>query len=170
MAMKQNDYLIVNLLKAFYWFDDGLQSYMRAKGWPTLSRTQSMIIMNVISGVNRSVDIAINLGVTRQAVHFTISQMVKDGLVKFESDPDDGRSKIVVLTDAIEPMRRDARHAIDQLTNELGQRVGEKELQVLLKIFSKNWGVSVDFSEKSSTPEEEPVRKSGTRSRKQVAH
>lgn len=146
-------YMVVDMLRAFYWFDDGMQNYLRSRGWPSVSRTQSMILINVISGTNRSAEIARNLGVTRQAIHITISQMIDAGLVKLESDPTDGRSKCVVLSETLEPMRRDAREAVDLLTKELHRRLGARTAQALARAFEQDWGPTLTFDEPGTTRE-----------------
>ena len=36
--METARYLIVPLLQAFFWFDDGLQAYLRSRGWDHITR------------------------------------------------------------------------------------------------------------------------------------
>ena len=45
-------HLIVTLLRGFYWLDEGLQSYVRAQGWPVITRPQSMIMASIEMGSN----------------------------------------------------------------------------------------------------------------------
>lgn len=159
--MTEKHYMVVDLLRAFYWFDDGLQNYLRSRGWPTVPRTQSMILMNVMSGINRSAEIARNLGVTRQAIHITISQMVDADLINLEDDPSDGRSKCVVLSATLEPMRRDARVAIDLLTQELHRRLGPKDARGLSKAFEKDWGPTLDFEAENAATAQPAAGRAG---------
>lgn len=152
--MPANDYIIMSILQGFYWFDDGLQNYLASRGWKPISRSQSTVMMNVIAGANRAADIARNLGLTRQAVHVTINQMIEAGLVELEDDPTDRRMKRIVLTREVEPMRRDARRAIDLLVNELAGRIGEQDVRNLYRAFSKDWGPTVEFArEETISPE-----------------
>lgn len=151
--MPANEYIIMSILEGFYWFDDGLQKYLAAQGWKPISRAQSTVMMNVIAGSNRATDIAKNLGLTRQAVHVTIRQMIEEGLVELEEDPADRRVKRIVLTKEVEPMRRDARRAIDLLVAELVDRIGEQDVRNLYRAFSKDWGPAVEFP-----PAELPAR------------
>lgn len=96
--MRASEYLIVPFLQAFFWFDDGLQAWLQKKGWGHVTRSQSMVMVNILSGTCRPSDIARSLGISRQAIHATISQMVEMGMVEMQDDPEDGRSKIVVLS------------------------------------------------------------------------
>lgn len=154
--MPANEYIIMSILQGFYWFDDGMQNYLASRGWTPISRAQSTVMMNVIAGANRATDIARNLGLTRQAVHVTVNQMIEAGLVELEDDPADRRVKRIVLTKEVEPMRRDARRAIDLLVAELAQRIGEQDVRNLYRAFSKDWGPTVEF------PEGEPAAAQAT--------
>lgn len=146
--MESSSYLIVPLLQGFYWFDEGLQSYLRKRGWSDITRPQSMVMVNVISGVTRPSDIARMLGVSRQAIHVTIGQMVKMDLLELKDDPNDLRSKIVAISKRGKRTRKDARRAVRMLTEELGRRIGERNVRNLIQAFAKDWGAPVDFTKK----------------------
>jgi DNA-binding MarR family transcriptional regulator len=132
--------LIVPLLQAFFWFDDGLQSYLQARGWDQVTRPQSMIMANVVIGVHKPSDIARNLGISRQAVHTTINQMVEMGMLELRDDIDDRRAKIVAVSEKGREMGRDADIAMKAMTDELRRRIGPKNVDNLIKAFSADWG------------------------------
>ncbi len=138
--MRSTDYLIVPFLQAFFWFDDGLQAWLQNKGWGHVTRPQSMVMVNILSGTCRPSDIARNLGISRQAIHATINQMAEMGMVEMRDDPDDGRSKIVVLSEIGLAMRRDADEAVEALTEELARRIGKGHIAAMRKAFAAEWG------------------------------
>lgn len=138
--MNASDYLIVPLLQAFFWFDDGLQAHLQAKGWGHVTRPQSMVMVNVVTGVCRPSDIARNLGISRQAIHSTISQMVDMGMFELKDDPLDKRSKIVVIAPKGMAMRADANKAVQLLTAELGRRIGKTNIANLAAALGADWG------------------------------
>lgn len=142
--MERAENLILQLLQAFCWFDEGLQNHLRARGWPEVTRAQSMVMANVVMGVCRPSDIARQLGISRQAVHVTINQMCAKGILALRDDPADGRSKIVVIARIGEPMRRDARQAVQRLSEELCRRIGAAEVRNLSAALSKDWGEPPD--------------------------
>lgn len=142
--MRHTGYLIVPLLQGFFWFDDGLQAALRARGWGHVTRPQSMVMINVLSGVRRPSDIARNLGVSRQAVHATIAQMAAMGMVEMRDDPDDRRTKIVALSRMGRRMRRDADAAVEALTAELVRRIGADKVKALRAAFGADWGAPPD--------------------------
>ncbi len=146
----QSAYLIVSLLQGFYWFDSGLQSYLRSRGWPTLTHSQSMVMTSITIGLTRPVEIARSLGISRQAVHVTLTQIAELGMISFAPDPGDKRSKIVVLTEIGEPMRRDAQAAVNLMTKRLAERIGQPQLAGLIGACAMDWGDPIDFEAEAS--------------------
>ncbi len=134
------DTLIIPLLQAFFWFDDGLQSYLQSRGWSHVTRPQSMVMANVVIGVHSPSDIARNLGISRQAVHTTINQMVEMGMLELRDDHNDKRAKIVALSETGVRMRHDADAVMVELANELRRRIGSRNVDNLIKAFSADWG------------------------------
>jgi DNA-binding MarR family transcriptional regulator len=132
--------LIVPLLQAFCWFDDGLQSYLQARGWSHVTRPQSMVMVNVVIGVRKPSDIARNMGVSRQAAHTTINQMVAMGMLELREDKDDRRAKIVAVSGDGLAMRRDADQVMEALIAELRRRIGPRNVENLMRAFSADWG------------------------------
>ncbi len=132
--------LLVPLMQAFLWFDDGLQSYLQARGWNQVTRPQSMVMASVVIGVNKPADIARNLGLSRQAVHKTVMQMVGMGMLELRDDPDDQRAWTVVVSEKGLAMGEDAGEAVRQLTAELRRRIGARHVDNLVKAFREDWG------------------------------
>jgi len=138
--MDSPDFLIVPLLQGFSWFDDGLQAYLQAKGWPHVTRPQSMVMVHVVRGVTRPSDIARNLGVSRQAIHTTINQMIELGIFELEDDPEDGRSKRVVIAPDGQRMRAVAQEAMRIMSAALEERIGKTAVAALHDAFAADWG------------------------------
>ena len=103
-----------------------------------------MVMTNIVSGVVRPSDIARNLGVSRQAIHSTINQMVKLGMVRLDVDPDDRRHMIVSLTDLGARMRKDAQRSMDALTAQIADRLGQDRFDALLAALEADWGDNID--------------------------
>lgn len=138
-------HLILELLTAFYWFDEGLQNALRAKGWPEITRPQSMLMANLALGLHRPSDIARRLGVSRQAIHATLEQMVAKGVLELVEDPRDRRVKLVELSEVGEGMKRDAQAAMRIMVEELGRRIGAGKLRQLRPALLADWGEPLRF-------------------------
>ena len=136
--------LIIALFQRFCWLDEGLQARLHDHGWPDVNRPQSMVMTNIVSGIVRPSDIARNLGVSRQAIHSTINQMVKLGIVRLDVDPDDRRHMIVSLTDLGARMRKDAQRSMDALTAQIADRLGQDRFDALLAALEADWGDNID--------------------------
>lgn len=137
-------FLIVSMLQAFTWLDESLRNYLREQGWQSVTRPQAMVMMAVVRGVRRPSEIARILGVSRQAVHTTIIGMARLGLLELASDPDDGRSKIVVITEHGRGVSEHARAATQAMAKELEHRIGLSNLEALLRALAADWGPPMD--------------------------
>ena len=140
--------LIIALFQRFCWLDEGLQARLSDHGWPDVNRPQSMVMTNIVSGIVRPSDIARNLGLSRQAIHSTINQMVKLGIVQLDVDPDDRRHMIVSLTDVGARMRKDAQRSMDALTAQIASMLGQDKFDALLAALEADWGDNI----KRATP------------------
>ncbi|PAL25108.1 MarR family winged helix-turn-helix transcriptional regulator [Sphingopyxis sp. GW247-27LB] len=136
--------LIIALFQRFCWLDEGLQARLHDHGWPDVNRPQSMVMTNIVSGIVRPSDIARNLGISRQAIHSTIGQMVKLGIVQLEVDPSDRRHMIVSLTDLGARMREDAQRSMDALSAQIAARLGQDRFDALLAALEADWGENIE--------------------------
>ena len=136
--------LIIALFQRFCWLDEGLQARLHNRGWPDVSRPQSMVMTNIVTGIVRPSDIARNLGVSRQAIHSTINQMVAVGIVALEPDPDDRRHMVVSLTETGARMRQDAQRAMDALSDQLAERLGQDRFAELIATLEADWGDNIE--------------------------
>ncbi len=136
--------LIIALFQRFCWLDEGLQARLHDRGWPDVSRAQSMVMTNIVTGVVRPSDIARNIGVSRQAIHSTINQMVEMGMVRLEPDPDDRRHSVVSLTETGQQMRQDAQMSMDRLGEQIAQRLGPERFDAMLAALEADWGDNIE--------------------------
>mgnify|MGYP003631216371 FL=1 len=148
--MRQNQ-LIIALFQRFCWMDEGLQARLHDRGWPDVSRSQSMVMTNIVSGIARPSDIARNLGVSRQAIHATINQMEKLGILQLDVDPQDRRHVIASLTETGHMMRRDAQLAMDSLTSQIASLLGQEKFDALLDALDADWGDNIDQEARKET-------------------
>ena len=139
------DAVMLDLLSGFYWFDEGLQNFMLARGWPEVSRPQSMVMANIIMGNAYPSEIARKLGVSRQAVHVTLKSMIDKDMIALVDDPTNRRVKIVKLTPTGEDMRKDAKEAMDLIMDRLVTRIGRSAFKNMTSALSADWGQPLQF-------------------------
>ena len=133
------------IVRAFYWIDESLQLNVRKRGGPAVTRSQSMIIMLIGEGIRRPSAIAEQLGVSRQAIHQSIRELINIGLVELIPDPDDGRSKLAQLSKTGRPTQELAWQIFEELETELENRIGKRRLKNLRDALEFDWGDPVEL-------------------------
>ena len=141
-------HLLAGLVRAVDWFDNGLQNVLASRGFRTLHRTQSMIMVHIASGIESPADIAREMGLTRQNVHHMAKSLIADGLIEQALDPKDPRRSVYRLSDAASDIRGAALKTLRELEAALGERIGFAEVQQLKRLLGRDWGPEVtDHSE-----------------------
>lgn len=132
------------LLRSFRWFDESLVNALRAAGWPEITRAHSLVFANLEAGGSRTAQIARRAGVTRQAVHQIVHELVQFGLVELVEDPSSRAAKLVVPTARGRDSIRVALAAFDDLEAELSGRIGALPVAELRRVLEQDWGPPVD--------------------------
>lgn len=154
-------FLMRGLLHAYYWCDESLQNSMRKAGLPPLSRTKSMIMVNISDGITRPSDLARNIGISRQAIQQTLVEMEKSGLITLAPDPADGRAKIVKFSRRGTGIGKIAFDALDEIEAELTRRLGVRAVKQVKELLFKDWGPVLNIApESASEPGSSKVGKS----------
>jgi DNA-binding MarR family transcriptional regulator len=133
-------FLMSGLLEGWDWFDNGLQNVLRSSGFPSLNKSQSMMVLYMSAGVQRPIEIARKMRLSRQAISHIGSQLADMGIVTTQPDPRDGRSKVLVFTDQSERLRTFAAETIRGLEAELAARLGEGAVETLQEVLNLDWG------------------------------
>lgn len=147
MADPEEHGLIAHALKAFYWLDEGLQTYLRSKGWPSVSRSQSMIMINIILGIHQPSAMARNLGISRQAVFQALGEMEKMDLIEIHPNEKDKRSRHVKISASANQIQVDSKQALELMEQELIRRIGKKSVEDLKRSLARDWGPEMTFPE-----------------------
>lgn len=98
----------------------------------TRIRTQHATVLTLLplEGA-RITDLAKAAGVTKQAMALTVTDLEKVGYVERTPDPDDGRAKIVRLSESGLRLLRDAQDAVGRAWRRYADMVGEGQLRAL---------------------------------------
>lgn len=125
--------------------DEGLQQNLRKAGGPKVSHAQSMVILVIGEGVRRPSQIAEHLGISRQAVHQSVRELVNMGLVELVPDQEDKRAKIVKLSKTGMPKHLVAADILENLEAALAQRIGKRKVKHLRDVLESDWGEPVEL-------------------------
>lgn len=125
--------------------DEGLQQNLRKAGGPEVSHAQSMVILVIGEGVRRPSQIAERLGISRQAVHQSLRELVSMGLVELVADQEDKRAKVVKLSKTGMPKHLVAADILERLEGALGARIGKRKVKQLREALESDWGEPVEL-------------------------
>lgn len=134
----ENSLLLLDMMRTFLQMDEKLRERLQQRGWPSITRSQSMVLANVANGVTRASRLAENLGVTRQAMSQLLADMVKKGLIELIPDPDHGRAQLVQFAAQADGIREDARRVLRDLEAELEASIGTKQMASLRQAFEQS--------------------------------
>ena len=133
-------YLLMDMLKYYYWLDDALNRNLHRLGWPDLTRAQCLILVQIANGIKRAKDMASNLGVSQPAMSQFLKEMRAKDLIEFERDPADRRAMIVCFSPRSEEIRNDALEILEIVEQELAKRLGTRKLGGLRRALGEDWG------------------------------
>ncbi|MEX6724271.1 MarR family winged helix-turn-helix transcriptional regulator [Parapedomonas caeni] len=134
----KNSLLMLDLVRAFYWFDEQLRSRLAEQGFTAVTRSQSLVLANVANGETRASRIAANLGVSRQAMSQLLAEMVNNGLVDTAPDPADRRAQVVFFGPAGEEIRIAAQKILRDLEGEMERALGKTQM-LALRTALRHW-------------------------------
>ncbi|MBM3344958.1 MAG: MarR family transcriptional regulator [Betaproteobacteria bacterium] len=86
------------LIESFRYFRERTLINLRAHGFKDLNPVHAAMLRRVDEGGNHVSDIAVRMGVTKQAAAQLVARVEELGYVTCRSDPDDSRKKTVLCT------------------------------------------------------------------------
>lgn len=150
------------LMRAMYWFRESLETGLAARDLPPLTRAEAFVIINIAMGEHRAMNIARNLGVTRQAISQVLSGLESRGYVKTAPDPNNGRARIASFSRAFERHSRACHELVDAAEGELARRLGPKLVAQMRLALESDWGEPPRVVDDARTQRSEKGRVSRT--------
>ena len=120
---------------------NGLQAHMQREAGFSLPRAQSMIMTE---GPASSMELAMRLKVSKQAIRQALRAMIERDLVTVNPDPANGRQRIVQVSEHGQAMRDIASHGLERLEREPARRIGRDRVEVLHEVLNAPWGPALD--------------------------
>lgn len=113
-------------------FADEFTEKLAAAGLDDLRPGHGCVFGNIdTEGGSRLTELAERAHMTKQSVGEFASDLEQLGYIERVSDPNDGRAKIIRLTDQGRHAHRIGRQLIDDLEREWGERYGEERIAAL---------------------------------------
>jgi DNA-binding MarR family transcriptional regulator len=105
---------------------DAIFEDMAAAGFDDVRRAHGRVFEAIDPRGSRVTDMAERVRMTKQAMGQLVDHLEDGGYVTREPDPDDGRAKLVVLTDKGRRVARTAITATDRLERTWARHLGER--------------------------------------------
>ncbi|ARG97083.1 MarR family winged helix-turn-helix transcriptional regulator [Legionella micdadei] len=128
------------LLQEKLWkLEERLANEREKSSYQHLTGAQSRILAT-LRGENLTIsEVGRRLGISRQAVHKIVSQLVNEGILSLEPMPENNRDKIIVFTEKGVVLKETAKKALKKLDDEVKEKLGDKDFELLKEILSKPW-------------------------------
>ena len=133
-------FLLMQMLRQYYWLDDALNENLSRLFEPKITRSQSLVLVQMAIGINRPSVIAANIGMSRQSMTQLLNTMKDAGLIEMETDPDDRRAAILKYSEKSEEIRYVAVDILLSMEKELASRIGKRSFAKLSEILNQDWG------------------------------
>ncbi|NMG17217.1 MarR family winged helix-turn-helix transcriptional regulator [Aromatoleum bremense] len=139
MESKKKKSLRQLLLMRSEWFEERVFSGAATKGYGFVTPAMVRLFAHMGRRPVSIPELARRLSISRQAVHVTIHEAMRHGVVEFEECAFDKRMKLVKFSDAGLRMLAVAESTMDSVQQELEARIGKKDVESLRRILEKTW-------------------------------
>ena len=144
------------LLKRSDWFADEIMRGIQRSPWPHITPAQSRLLA-LMGGKSASMAaLGRRLAISRQAVHKTVNELVRQGILEVKVDPERGNAKLVSYTEAGRQVNRAGANLINQAERKLAGRIGQSGVEQLKQLLQADWDDADDVTEASPRKTDDP--------------
>jgi DNA-binding MarR family transcriptional regulator len=104
-----------------------------------ITPAQTRLLAQMAGKPTSMAELARRLGVSRQAVHKTVSELVRREILRVEEDPERGNATKVVYTELGREVNREGAKIIQSIEARLAQRIGERKINQLKQLLQDQW-------------------------------
>jgi DNA-binding MarR family transcriptional regulator len=127
------------LLRRSGWFEDRILRSAPRFGYGFVTPAMHRLFVHMPRKPVSISELARRLAVSRQAVHQTVAEACRRGILELVEDPDDARVRKVRFTDKGLTMLRSASQSVKSIETELERRLGARDFAALRRILSRDW-------------------------------
>lgn len=117
---------------------------LEKKGYMGLSEAQLNLLANLQCGSTYASAVAVQMGISRQAIYRTTKELQKAGLLVLEEDAERRNQKIITMTARGMALATDAQAILEQVETELAARIGQDNALILRQALEASWGDVLD--------------------------
>jgi DNA-binding MarR family transcriptional regulator len=127
------------LLQRSDWFEDRVLKAAPRYGYHFVTPAMHRLFAHMPAKPVSISELARRLAVSRQAVHQTVAEACRRGIVELIEDPDDARARKVRFTARGMKMVKSASLVVHGIESGLERTLGPRDLSALRRILSKAW-------------------------------
>jgi DNA-binding MarR family transcriptional regulator len=127
------------LLARSDWFAEEIMKGIRGSDYGFITPAQSRLLAHMGGKPCSMAELARRLGVSRQAVHKTVIELVRRDILALYDDPERGNSKLVVYTEHGKKINRAGAAIIEKIEHRLASQLGENALDQLKTLLAARW-------------------------------
>lgn len=128
------------LIQRNEWLDQQLMAAIRkSPDYAYISPAQSRLLAHMGGRPMSMAELARKLAISRQAVHKTVGELVRRGILAVEEDPQRRNSKQVRYTELGKDLNRGGARMIADIEKRLARRLGADRYRLLLELLGEDW-------------------------------
>ncbi len=127
------------LLSRNDWFAQEIMNAVQKSEYAFITPAQSRLLALMGGKAMSLSDLARRLAISRQAVHKTVGELCRRGLLELQDDPQRRNTKLVFYTARGKELNRGGARIISQIETRLARKIGSTEVENLKRLLAENW-------------------------------
>lgn len=129
------------LLARSDWFArEIMASISRSSDYAFITPAQSRLLAHMGGKPMSMAELARRLAISRQAVHKTVAELARRGILELHDDPVRGNTKLVDYTETGRELNRAGAKMIERVEERIAERIGREGLDRLKALLAAEWG------------------------------
>jgi DNA-binding MarR family transcriptional regulator len=127
------------LLARSDWFAREIMSGVRRSEFAYITPAQSRLLAHMGGRPMPMPELARRLAISRQAVHKTVTELARRGILEIRDDPERRNAKLVVYTERGRQVNRAGAAIIERVEERIATRLGRARLDELKALLAAEW-------------------------------
>jgi DNA-binding MarR family transcriptional regulator len=125
------------LLASSDWFAQEVMKGVQHGPYAYITPAQSRLLAHMGGKPMSMAELGRRLAISRQAVHKTVMELSRRGLLEVKNDPLRRHGKLVVYTDSGRQLNRSGAQLIDHIERDIAKKMGDQDLTKLKVLLSQ---------------------------------
>lgn len=121
------------------WFSSEIFKGAKAAGYSSLTQSEARLLAHMAGKPMSMSELARRLSISRQAVHKSVAELERRGVLVVQGDPQRGNSKLVVYTAKGKELNAAGVKIITQIEARIAEQIGAENLDALKRILALKW-------------------------------